>query len=100
MTWAWDPSKANANLRKHRVSFEVAQDVFEDPFHLSQLDPNETEERWRTIGQPFAHHPNIIFVVHTWPDEFDGYGRIISAREATKAERKIYEEAKWRAGFR
>jgi uncharacterized protein len=98
--WDWDVNKAAANKLKHGVSFEAAQDVFDDPFRLSLLDPYEHEDRWRTIGQPFPDRAAILFVVHTWPAEESGPGRIISAREATKAERKIYEEAKWRTSFK
>jgi uncharacterized protein len=94
VTWTWDNAKAAANRHKHGISFEAAQEVFSDPFHLTLLDPNETEERWRTIGQPFPSKPSLIFVVHTWPDEDGISGRIISAREATIHERKAYENAK------
>lgn len=48
--WIWDPHKADLNKRKHLVSFELAALVFADPFHLSSLDPHETEHRWRTVG--------------------------------------------------
>jgi uncharacterized protein len=98
--WDWDVPKAIANKRKHGVSFEAAQDVFEDPFHISLLDPCEGEERWRTLGQPFLELPKILLVVHTLPTDEWERGRIVSTREATKAERKIYEEAKWRTGFK
>ena len=93
MIWKWDPVKAKSNRRKHGVSFELALEVFEDPYQLTLLDPNEDEERWRTIGQPFLAQPNTILVVHTWPDD-DVDGRIISAREATKPERNAYDYEK------
>lgn len=47
----WDQKKNLSNQAKHRVSFEIASLVFEDPFHLSIQDRIETgEERWQTIG--------------------------------------------------
>jgi uncharacterized protein len=88
--WTWDTIKAEKNKRTHGVSFELAHRVFGDPFALTVQDPFEAEERWRTIGNPSADFPNILFVVHTWNDEANS-GRIISAREATKAERWHYE---------
>ena len=88
--WVWDPNKAILNERKHSVSFELAQFVFRDPFHLSQPDPHDSEERWRTLG--LVGHV-ILFVVLTLPDEDSGVlvGRIISARKATARERRVYE---------
>ena len=46
----WDPVKAAANRAKHRVSFETAVLVFDDPFHASKPDPHADDDRWRTIG--------------------------------------------------
>jgi uncharacterized DUF497 family protein len=88
--WIWDPNKAILNERKHSVSFELAQLVFRDPFHLSQPDPHDFQERWRTLG--LVGHV-VLFVVHTLPDENPDVlvGRIISARKATARERRVYE---------
>ncbi len=94
MRWTWDPNKAAKNFKRHKVSFALAERVFDDPFAITFLDPIATEERWRTIGRPSAELPTVLFVVHTWPDddELDPEGRIISARKAEPHERKIYEE--------
>ena len=92
--WTWDRDKAAANLAKHKVSFDLALRVFGDPWQLSRPDPHLDEERWQTIGAPFASIPTVLFVVHTEVDE-DGYGRIISARKATPRERKAYEEGEF-----
>ena len=93
MTWAWDPTKAADNLRKHGVSFELAQRVFNDPFSLTRRDWFRNEERWQTIGMPFAESPGLILVVHT---DHDGEGgRIISARRPTAHERKAYEKGEF-----
>ena len=90
MTWEWDHAKAAANLRKHAVSFELAQRVFNDPFSLTRRDSFRDEERWQTVGMPFAQSPGLLLVVHT--DQDGEGGRIISARRATALERKAYEK--------
>lgn len=93
MPWTWDPKKNQENLRKHKISFETAQLVFDDLYAASRPDPCRDEERWQTIGKI----GNVTaFVVHT-PLELDPatgeeIGRIISARKATHHERKAYEE--------
>lgn len=94
MIWTWDPEKAAANLRKHKVGFELAARVFGDSFALSLPDPHSGEERWRTIGKPSSDFPVLLFVVHTW-DDLTGQGRIISARRAEVHERKAYEEGQF-----
>ena len=91
MRFEWDEDKSRANLAKHGVSFEAAAWVFEDPFRVSVLDPSANEVRWRTVGS--AGGVVLLLVVHTESDQ-DGEEviRIISARKATAAERKRYEE--------
>jgi len=85
----WDPQKAALNLRKHGVSFEDAAAVFGDPLAGTIPDPeHSTEEpRFITIGVTPAQH--LLVVVHT--DRVDRM-RMISARPATRAEAKKYEE--------
>lgn len=98
MRWAWDEEKNRANKAKHGVSFEVAQLVFEDGLAVTLRDPHPGEERWCTIGTPSIHSSVVLFVVHTWPEDAgDGeeVGRIISARKATRQERRQYEEGKF-----
>ena len=91
--WTWDQNKAAANRVKHRLSFETAVHVFDDPFHASKPDPHPDGDRWHTIG---LVGPVLLLVVHTWPEaELEGeelVGRIISARKATARERNAYEE--------
>ncbi|MBM4251915.1 MAG: BrnT family toxin [Deltaproteobacteria bacterium] len=88
----WDLSKAAANIKKHRVSFEVAATVFDDPYAISIEDHGSShEERWVTIG--LAADERTLVVIHTWRDTTDKeLIRIISARRATKREAKQYEE--------
>ena len=89
MNWTWSFAKNRENARKHRLSFETAQLVFDDPHALSRPDPFTGEERWQTVGRI---GPVTVLVVHTWPDVDGRPGRIISARKATTHERKAYEE--------
>ena len=88
MLWDWDDDKALSNLRKHNIPFELAIRVFQDPLHNSVEDDYEYEERWKTMGQVLHH---ILMVVHTAPLN-DAPGRILSARKATRNERRQYEE--------
>ncbi len=94
MRFEWDDAKNQRNLAKHRVRFETAVLVFDDAYSLTQRDETtDEEERWITLGSiaPSA----VLFVVHTC---FEHAGeevlRIISARAATRPERRAYEEAK------
>jgi len=93
MRFLWDEAKSRSNLAKHKVSFETAKLVFEDPFAVSVQDRVvEGEERWQTLG--LVGGAVVLLVAHTY-DEGDGEGviRIISARKATPRERMIYEQA-------
>ena len=94
MRWTWDANKERINRRKHGLSFETAQFVFDDPLAASRQDPYPDERRWQTIGMV----GNVIVIaVHTWPkpaqETGEDIGYIISARKATAHERKAYEEA-------
>ena len=90
----WDPVKAAGNLAKHGISFEQAMSVFADPLSRSIVDPvsPQGEERWITIGLNPAQ--KLLVVVHTHVEISDNIVvvRIISARKATKNERKQYEQ--------
>ena len=91
--FAWDPVKAKSNIKKHRVSFELAARVFADPFARTEHDRFENgERRWRTLGIVEGHL--LLLVAHTHKDDEDGTEviRIISARRAESKERKCYEE--------
>lgn len=92
MRIVWDQNKNRSNQVKHRVDFEVASLVFEDPFHLSILDRIENgEERWQTLGM--VGSVVVLLVVHTFAEQGgEEVVRIISARKATQKERERYEE--------
>jgi uncharacterized protein len=92
--FSWDDDKNASNLAKHGVSFEAAKLVFDDPLHISRQDRIENgEQRWQTIG--LVANCVLLLVAHTWVDEDDGteHIRIVSARRATKIERKVYEQS-------
>lgn len=83
-------SENRANRKKHRISFETASLVFDDPFHISVQDREvDGEARWQTIGMVNGVH--VLLVAHT-VDEEAGLIRILSARKATRRERSIYAQ--------
>jgi len=89
----WDEEKSRHNLAKHKISFETAQLVFDDPLALSIQDRFvDNEERWQTSGM--IHDVVLIVVAHTWTDD-EGVEviRLISARKATRGEKKAYAES-------
>ncbi len=92
--YSWDDAKNASNQRKHGISFEAAQLVFDDPMHVTRQDRIENGEyRWQTIGM--AGGVVLLLVAHTWQGAEEGDAeriRIISARRASKLERKVYEQ--------
>lgn len=88
----WDEAKARANLGKHKVTFETAARVFADPLHVTVQDRIEQGEmRWQTLGVVDGNV--MLLVAHLWLDDDDGeIIRIISARRATRAEWRRYEQ--------
>ncbi len=91
MLFYWDSHKSEGNLKKYGVSFELAQTVFDDPFQLSSLESRISfEERWITIGR--CVDTQTLVVVHTYQAKDQETVRIISARKATKKERRQYEK--------
>jgi len=91
----WDPVKARTNQRKHGVSFEDAMHVFEDSYALFEQDRTDEagELRWQAIG--FAGGMAVLLVAHASREEGeDELIRLISARRATRKERKRYEQTR------
>jgi hypothetical protein len=84
----WDINKYLINIEKHSVSFEEAATVFTDLLSLTIADPLHSydEERFIIIGQSVKNR--LVVVVHS---DLGDTIRIISARLATKKERKFYE---------
>ena len=90
LEFEWDDDKARKNVKKHGVSFEEASTVFGDPLALTIPDPlhSEEEDRFITLGE--SDRRRLVVVIST---ERGKRIRIISARFATRRERKDYEEA-------
>jgi uncharacterized DUF497 family protein len=89
----WDEAKNEINRKKHGIEFETAQLVFDDPCCVTFVERlTDGEERWHSIGS--IENIIILVVVHTYREEVpDEVVRIISARPATRRERKLYAQA-------
>lgn len=94
LDFEWDPAKAASNLAKHGVTFEQAATVLLDALALTVFDEahSEFEERWFTLG--VSSEGKLLAVAHTYAATGAGSARVrmISAREATRAERRQYED--------
>lgn len=88
LDFEWDQNKADANVRKHGVSFEEAATVFGDPLSLTAYDPDHSLEEDRFITMGTSSDGRLLLVSHT---DRDDRIRLISARVATKRERRAYE---------
>src|SRR5262245_64510777 len=86
----WDPDKARRNRKRHKVTFETARGVFDDPFALDEIDDREDygEERSNILG---TVEGRVLVITYTLKG---GITRIISARPAEPHERRKYHEAK------
>ncbi len=89
LVFGWDPVKAAINLRKHGVSFGEASSVFRNPLAKILRDPTRHESEDRAIMIGHSDRGRTLLVVFT---EQAGRLRIISAREASRRERREYEE--------
>jgi len=90
LLFEWDSRKARSNKKKHGITFEEASTVFADILSITIDDPVHSvdEDRFVTVGTSVKER--LIVVVHT---EHNDLIRIISARKATRHERKQYEQA-------
>jgi len=89
ISFNWDPKKAHSNLNKHGISFTEARTVFLDENALLINDPDHSQDEDRFIPLGFSHKLRVLVVCYS------GEGhviRIISARKATRSERKQYQE--------
>lgn len=88
LVFEWDAEKGMGNLEKHGVSFEEAASAFADPLSSTIADPEHSvgEERWILLGLSFTGR--LVVVAHT---ERRDTIRLISARLATRSERRQYE---------
>ena len=91
LRFEWDPRKAAANRAKHKVSFQEAVTAFRDPLGRITDDPRhlEDEDRYVLLGQ--SERQRLLAVMFTERGEAI---RLISARKATRRERRNYEKSK------
>jgi uncharacterized protein len=89
MEFEWDPDKADSNQTKHGVSFHEAATVFGDPLALTYFDPDHSDDEDRYLTFGYSDQNRLLVVSHT---DRDQRTRIISARTATRPERKSYEQ--------
>lgn len=89
MQFEWNPAKDRANRRKHRIGFAEASTVFGDPLSITIPDPDHAEEEDRFVIIGASSMRRLLVVVHTVREERT---RLITARVATKHERRKYEE--------
>lgn len=89
MPFEWDGGKAERNLRVHGVSFEEAGTVFDDPLFLTFADSDHSQEEQRYIIMGESNRGRLLVVAYTTRGQLT---RLISAREATRGERRSYEE--------
>ena len=88
MAFEWDVAKNQTNIRKHGVSFETAQRIFEGPV-LTWFDDRKDygEDRYISIGK--VESAAVVVIAHTYRDDRI---RLISARPASRKERQAYHE--------
>jgi len=89
LSFEWDAQKAQANERKHGVAFGDAATAFGDPFSVTIPDPDHSVDEARFVLLGATYRRTIVVVVHA--DRGENI-RIISARRATRAERRAYEQ--------
>ena len=89
MQFEWDPAKAAANLKSHRVSFHEAAAVLDDPLSTTFPDEAHSEDEARFVTIGVSRRGTVLVVAHT---ERNDAIRIISARRATRREREFYEQ--------
>jgi uncharacterized protein len=90
LRFAWDPRKAASNARKHGVSFQEAATAFADPLSLTVPDPDHSGAEVRLLLVGLSNRHRLVVVTHVERD--DDLVRLISARLATRRERRQYEE--------
>ena len=89
MQFEWNEQKAEANLKKHEVSFDEAKTVFDDLLFVIFADPDHSIEEKRFVIMGESNQNRLLVVSYK---ERPPTSRLISARKATRAERKKYEE--------
>ena len=96
LLFEWDPNKAKENLEIHGVSFDEAGTAFRDTLSLAIYDPLHSEEEDRFVLLGNSHKDRLLVLVHTVRGDNI---RLISARKASKKERKQYEGNAKKSGY-
>jgi uncharacterized DUF497 family protein len=89
MEFEWDNAKAASNESKHGVPFAEAVTIFADPLALTGFDPGHSDDEDRFISMGTSAVGRVLIVSHT---DRDDKVRLISAREASRRERRDYED--------
>ena len=89
IAFVWDLTKAESNLKKHKIPFEEAQTVFSDPNARMIFDPEHSGDEDRFILLGISSGLKLLVVCHCYMED-DMVIRIISARKANKNEQKQY----------
>ncbi len=90
LRFTWDPAKAEANLRKHGVSFTEAQTVFYDENAVEFYDDEHSdwEDRFLLLG--ISSQLRLLIICHCYRAD-DGVIHLISAHKATRQEASYYQ---------
>jgi uncharacterized DUF497 family protein len=89
LRFEWDSGKASSNEQKHGVTFSEAASAFGDPLSITIPDPGHSVGEARFILMGLSYQGRLVVVAHS---EVQDSIRIISARMATRAERRFYEQ--------
>jgi hypothetical protein len=96
LIFKWDAAKARHNIIKHKISFEDAKTIFNDPLLITfpDYEHSDTEDRFISIG--ISSKRRVLLVVHTETEEDEDtiIIRVISSRRTTAYERRKYEEGR------
>ncbi len=88
LRFEWDQRKADSNLKKHGITFQEATSVFADTLSVTIPDPDHSASEARFLDLGLSHRNRLLVVSYTERGEII---RIISARRASRPERKAYE---------
>jgi uncharacterized protein len=94
LLFEWNADKAASNLKKHKVSFDEAKTLFNDPLLATFPDSEHSAYEQRFVSIGISAKGRVLLAAHTETMTTDYIVvRLISCRRATAAERKVYEEA-------
>jgi len=88
LKFEWDNTKAEINYIKHKIRFEEAKTVYNDPNLMTFPDQYHSTDEQRYLNIGMSDHGHVLVVIHTERGE---YIRLISSRKATAIERRAYE---------